>query len=96
MIVVVYGSKRNGKPSLSADVKHKIASEITDVLVRYAKHPKKYLWVLWQDIDVNEDWYCDGLVAGTELLAKDKDFAERFAAMQKEPEKAIKKELASD
>jgi phenylpyruvate tautomerase PptA (4-oxalocrotonate tautomerase family) len=83
------------KGSLTPEQKKRLAMGITDVVVREALHPKKYIWVLIHEVDTDTDWYVDGLTAGKELLEKDKDLAQRFEALQKGGEAAVQKELKS-
>ncbi|MCP8303860.1 MAG: 4-oxalocrotonate tautomerase family protein [archaeon] len=49
-----------GKGALSDEEKKKLASSVTDVIVKEAKQPKQFTWVLIHEIPPN-DWMVGGL-----------------------------------
>lgn len=84
------------KGSLSPEQKKKLATGITDVVIRETLHPRKYIFLLIHEVDTNEDWYVDGLTAAKELPTTDKDLAQRWEAIHKPGkggEEAIEREL---
>lgn len=84
------------KGSLSLSQKKALATGITDAVIRETLHPRKYIFLIIQEVDTTQDWYVDGLVAATDLPAIDKDFAQRWEAINKpgrEREEAIQREL---